>query len=219
MCLEYFHSPQRSRTTISGSLIRPREAQDSTAFEPNLSPEVIRLPQHYRVYNQAYPHFITSTIIYWIPVFCRDDYFRILADSLTYCSTNRGLRIHGYVIMANHFHAICSQVDAALSDVVRDMKKYTSRLISAKLEEDGRALWLAPMRKAGAATGGARVWDEAFHPEQIESKPFFEQKLTYLHDNPVRAGYVLDPCDWKYSSARFYYREETSLVPITPVEW
>ena len=84
-------------------------------MNPNDFPEVVELPQHYRVHDQAYPYFITSTIIYWIPVFCRDDYFRIVADSLTHCATNRGLRIHAYVIMPNHFHAICSHENAGLS--------------------------------------------------------------------------------------------------------
>ena len=118
------------------------EAEDFVLAKANLLPEVMTLPQHYRVHDQAYAHFITSTIIYWIP-----------------------------------------------------------------------------MRKAGAATGGARVWDEAFHPVQIESKAFFEQKLDYLHDKPVRAGHVTDPCEWKYSSAGFYHRDVPSVVPITPMEW
>jgi len=66
------------------------------------------MPQHYKVYDQAYPHFITSTIIHWIPVFCRDEYFRVLADSLKFCVSNKGLLVHAYVIMPNHFHAILS---------------------------------------------------------------------------------------------------------------
>ncbi len=74
------------------------------------------------------------------------------------------------------------------------------------------------MRKAGAARDGVRVWDESFHPQQIHSREFFEQKLNYLHDNPVRAGYVIDPCAWRYSSAGFYYREEPSVVPIAPLD-
>ena len=52
-----------------------------------------------------------------------------------------------------------------------------------------------------------------------EVQNFFEQKLDYLHDNPVRAGYVTDPCDWKYSSAGFYHKEVPSVVPIAPMEW
>jgi REP element-mobilizing transposase RayT len=125
--------------------------------------------------------------------------------------------LHAYVIMPNHFHAICSQADGQLSAVIRDLKKFTAREIARKLEEDGRNTWLSAMRRA-AGGGGVKVWDEAFHPEQIHSKPFLEQKLAYLHNNPSRAGYVSDPCEWKHSSAGLYYRDSQPLVPIVPLE-
>jgi len=177
------------------------------------------LPQHFKVYDGAYPHFVTSTVVYWIPIFCRDDYFRALADSMCYCEENKGLRIHGQVIMPNHCHMVCSQVEGKLSDVMRDMKKHTAKVLAAMLEADGRTTWLAAMRRAAGAQGGVRVWDEAFHPEQVYSKEFLQQKLDYMHANPVRAGYVVDPCEWKYSSAGFYYRDRESVVPISVIEW
>ena len=31
-----------------------------------------------------------------------------------------------------------------------------------------------------------------------------EQKINYIHNNPVQSGFVTDPVDWKYSSARNY---------------
>jgi REP element-mobilizing transposase RayT len=157
--------------------------------------------------------------VHWIPIFSRDDYFHVLADSLTYCSEHKGLQIHGYVIMPTHFHASLFQPDGKLSDVMRDMKKHTSKEIARKLKEDGRELWLSAMERAAGNRDGVTVWQEAFHPEQIHNESFFNQKLDYIHTNPVRAGYVDDPCDWKYSSAGFYYRETESIVPITPVLW
>jgi len=177
------------------------------------------VPQHFRVYESAYPHFVTSTVVYWIPVFCRDDYFRVLSDSLCYCVEHKGLIIHGYVIMPNHFHASLSQVDGKLSDVIRDAKKHTAKALAEKLEADGRVTWLAAMRRAAGHEGGVRVWDEAFHPEQIHTQAFCQQKLDYMHNNPVRAGYVTDPCEWKYSSAGLYYTNKDSIVPITAIEW
>jgi len=75
------------------------------------------------------------------------------------------------------------------------------------------------MKKASGTAGGVRVWDAAFHPEQIYSEAFFKQKLDYLHNNPVRAGFVTDPCEWKYSSAGFYYADKEPIVPITVPEW
>ena len=177
------------------------------------------MPQHFRVYDPAHAHFITSTITHWIPVFSRQDYFAVLVDSVTYCVENKGLVVYGFVIMPHHFHMVSSQRDGMLSETIRDLKKHTSKQIARKLEEDARKLWLTAFRRAAGAEGGFRVWEESFHPEQVHSRAFFEQKLTYMHNNPVRAGYVDDPCAWKYSSAGFYYRDEPSCVPILVPEW
>lgn len=177
------------------------------------------MPQRFKVYEAEYPYFITSAIVHWIPVFCRDDYFAVLADSLTYCSVHKGLRVHCYVIMPNHFHTICSVADGSLPDVIRDLKKHTSKLLAGKLEEDRRNIWLTAMRRAGGTTSDVKIWDDTYYPEQVRTSDFFNQKLDYIHNNPVRAGFIANPAAWKYSSAGFYYREDESVVPIVPLMW
>ncbi len=176
------------------------------------------MSQHFRVYEGTSVHFITSTVVYWIPVFCRDDYFRVLAESLAYCVRNKGLRVFAYAIMPNHFHLICHHESGLLSATIGDLKKFTSKRIAQKLEEDDRTSWLAAMKQSSWSEGGVRVWTEAFHPEEIYSYDFFSQKANYIHNNPVRTGYVSDIRDWKYSSARFYELNEESIVPITRLE-
>ena len=175
------------------------------------------MPNHFKVYDGAYPHFITSTIMYWIPVFCRDDYSRVLVNSLNFCIEHKGLQVHGYVIMPHHFHGVCSQIDGNLSGAIRDFKRHTSSLILRKLKEDSRISWLRAFEKAGGET--PKFWDDSFHPMQIHKQQFFEQKLSYMHNNPLRAGFVENPEDWKYSSAGFYYCQRESIVPITFLEW
>lgn len=177
------------------------------------------MPLRFKVHDGGYPHFTTNTVIYWIPVFCREDYSRVLIDSVNYCIEHKGLLVHGYVLMPNHFHAICSQTDGRLSDAMRDLKRHTASTILDKLAADGRLLWLRAFRNACGGEGSGKMWDDAFHPEQVHSRRFFEQKLGYMHNNPVRAGYVANPEDWKYSSAGFYYKDRTSEIPITGLEW
>ena len=121
--------------------------------------------------------------------------------------------------MPNHFHAVCSQPEGKLADVMRDLKRHTSKAVAAKLKADGRSLWLRAFENAAGGSGGAKVWMDEYHPEQIHSPEFFETKLRYMRDNPIGAGYVVDPCEWKYSSAGFYYRDTNPPVPITPLEW
>ncbi len=175
------------------------------------------MPQRFKVHEPLRPHFITSTVLHWIPVFCRDDYFHVLVDSLNHCVHNRALAVHAYVLMPNHFHLICSHPEGDLSGVVRDVKRYTSRQLTRMLERDTRDVWLRAMQRA-AGTGQAKLWEDTFHPEQIHSAPFLQQKSDYIHNNPVKAGYVCAPSDWKYSSAGLYFEDRESLIRITPIE-
>lgn len=54
---------------------------------------------------------MTCVVTDWIGIFCRDDYFKILDDSLAFCAENKGLLMHGYVLMPNHFHSLATQED------------------------------------------------------------------------------------------------------------
>jgi hypothetical protein len=49
-----------------------------------------------------------------------------------------------------------------------------------------------------------RFWEDSSHPIWIESAQFFEQKLNYIHTNPVTAMLVEEPEDYIFSSARDY---------------
>ena len=49
-----------------------------------------------------------------------------------------------------------------------------------------------------------QLWQEGSHPQHVHSDEMMVQKLDYMHDNPVKRGYVDDPTHWRYSSARNY---------------
>lgn len=66
--------------------------------------------------------------------------------------------------------------------------------------------------------GENKIWQEGYHPEAIKSTPFFAQKLDYIHDNPVKKGFVVQPEHWKYSSARNYLLGDDRLIVIGRVE-
>ena len=52
------------------------------------------------------PHFLTCTVVEWLPVFTRPDSVRILLDSWSHQRANDGLRLFGYVILENHLHFV-----------------------------------------------------------------------------------------------------------------
>jgi hypothetical protein len=62
-----------------------------------------------------------------------------------------------------------------------------------------------------------QVWTHENHAEILYSNKFIEQKLDYIHQNPVRSGIVEKPEEYRYSSARAYAELE-SLLEIIKLE-
>jgi putative transposase len=44
-----------------------------------------------------------------------------------------------------------------------------------------------------------------------------DEKLNYMHNNPVKRGLVKEPGDWPWSSWRFYFLNDTSLLAMDAV--
>jgi len=56
-----------------------------------------------------------------------------------------------------------------------------------------------------------QLWQEGLHPVLMQNEKIMRQKLDYMHNNPVRKGYVDDPTHWLYSSARNYAGQDGLL--------
>ena len=159
----------------------------------------------YRVVELASPHFITCTIVGWLPVFTRTSYLDLVTASLTFCREQKGLHLHAYVILDNHLHLMVSADN--LSQVIRDFKRHTAGEILALARQENK-LWLLQqfefLKSLHKSNSRHQVWQEGFHPQAIIGEDMLRQKLDYLHYNPVRLGLVDRPEDWRYSSARNY---------------
>ena len=81
----------------------------------------------YRIHEPQAAHFVTSTVVAWLPVFTTAARCDLLIQSWLHCREHKGLRIHGWVILDNHFHAVLSAPD--LMQVMRDFKRHTARQI------------------------------------------------------------------------------------------
>lgn len=164
----------------------------------------------YKIRDQAATHFLTFTIAGWIDIFSRQRYRDIIISSFQYCRQHKGLQIGAYVIMTNHVHVIWTATRQNLSDVLRDFKTYTSKAItqSVKSEPESRREWLLYMFNFFANRTNAneyfKVWTSNNHPEEIYGDAFLKSKLNYIHNNPVKAGWVNSPEHYLYSSAADY---------------
>lgn len=169
--------------------------------------------------HQGEIHFITCTVVDWVDVFSRKDYCEIVVESLAFCQQEKGLIVHAFVIMSNHLHLIISAKEGVnLSDILRDFKQFTSRQIVKAIQtipESRREWMLERFAFAAEPTKGKvkyyKFWQDGNHAEVLYSQVFIAQKLYYLHENPVRAGYVTDSIYYRYSSAINYAGEKGIL--------
>ena len=70
------------------------------------------------------------------------------------------------------------------------------------------------MERAGKSKsnlGKRQFWQQHNKPIELWSGKVIKQKIDYIHNNPVEQGFVTNPIDWKYSSARNYAEDETVL--------
>jgi putative transposase len=156
----------------------------------------------YRMHEAHATYFVTSTIVEWLPVFttpaCRD----ILVNALLHSREKRQLQIYAWVILENHFHAILSGPD--LSTTLGHLKRFTAHALLAQIKSEKRD-WLinqlAYFCAAHKKLQEHQVWQEGVHPQQIDTDEMMEQKLDYIHHNPVARGWVVAPEHWRYSSA------------------
>jgi Transposase and inactivated derivatives len=166
-------------------------------------------------------YFLTFQIVGWVDIFTRRDYRDIVIESLRYCTEHKGLNIFAYVIMSNHIHLLAQADNNNLSDIIRDFKNYTSRkfLEIVNEEKESRRDWMKMVFEYHGKFKNKQnnqVWTHENHAEHIFSQKFIEQKLEYIHNNPVRAGIVTNPEDYLYSSARNYAGID-SLLDIIPL--
>ena len=99
----------------------------------------------YKIGEDAIPHFVTFTIVGWIDVFSREMYKEKMLESLNFCIQKKGLVVYAWIIMTNHVHLIISSHDNKIADIVRDIKKFTSRQIIelvAQNPKESRKAWM-----------------------------------------------------------------------------
>jgi REP element-mobilizing transposase RayT len=163
----------------------------------------------YKIEDKEGLYFLTFQIVGWVDIFTRKSYRDIVIESLKYCRENKGLNLYGYVIMSNHIHLLAQSAKGDLSGFIRDFKNYTSKKFLEIIDSgvESRKDW---MKIVFAYHGKFKnkqtnqIWTHENHAEIIYSQKFIEQKLNYIHYNPVRNGLVEHPEDYLYSSARNY---------------
>ena len=171
----------------------------------------------YKITNSKLPHFVTCTVLHWIPVFTRPDTVNIILNSLRYLMKD-GLIVYAYVVLENHLHMMVQS-----EDLNRDMarfKSFTAKQVIQYLKENNVSIildQLAFYKKGHKGDSAYQFWQEGYHPEWVQNDEMMKQKIHYIHHNPVDRGYVDNAEHWRYSSARNYLGQPGFLEVTT--EW
>jgi REP element-mobilizing transposase RayT len=122
-----------------------------------------------------------------------------------------------YVIMPSHFHWIV-EVDPKLgtiSDIMRDIKKYSAGDILEEIEKtDNHLSKIFKAAAKGFPTQKRKLWIPRFDDEVIRNEKMFWVNLHNIHNNPVEAGLVNRPEEYKYSSAGNYKSGDQSVLEV-----
>ena len=148
----------------------------------------------YRIYENQSVHFLTCTVVDWLPLFSSPAVVDILYASWRFLQVHARLTLYAYVIMENHLHLIASSPD--LSKEIGDFKSFTARQIIDYLKDQQAGHVLQQLAQGKAAHKVDReyqVWQEGSHPQLIQDEAMMRQKIEYIHNNPVKRGYVDDP--------------------------
>ena len=155
-------------------------------------------------YPEYWPQYFTATIYEWKHLLANDSNKDIIVDSLGFLVKNKRILLSAFVIMSNHFHAIWQPLCGFTpSGIQASFMKYIAQQLLRSMEKaDQEFLECFLVNKEDRKY---QIWKRRPLAIELRTPAVFDQKLEYIHDNPVRAGLCINPEDYYYSSARFYY--------------
>jgi putative transposase len=155
------------------------------------------------------PHFVTFSTYqrrrFLDPERTKD----IVLEVLLSCLATHKAQCHGFVIMPDHVHAVLTvDSEARIATFLLAWKKTSSYRIKRFYTQE-------LTRYYERCPEDCPVWQARYYDYNLEGDDKVNEKLEYMHNNPVAARLTLTALDWRWSSARFYEKGEAVGVPIT----
>ena len=181
------------------------------------------LPRRPHYYGYNHLHYLTRNVYRRARIFDSDRFKLNFVQALRNLREELGFRIIGYVLMPEHCHLLIWPSE--LADPSQIMQKLSERTANFILRNLRRNAALPRCRKMLSCFelplsvhhhAHYRVWHRGGYDMNIWSEKKRKEKLTYMHNNPVKRGLVGQPGDWPWSSWRFYYLEDSSLLSMDP---
>ena len=165
-------------------------------------------------YPEYWPQFYTATIYKWQPLLADDKHKDTIVNSLKFLVIEKRIVLNAFVIMSNHIHLVWQPLFGfSPSNIQASFMKFTAQQLKRSLNINNVET-LASF-KVNKYDREYQFWKREPLGIEMISPVVFEQKLNYIHYNPVRAGLCINPEDFYYSSAKFYLDGTDSLGILT----
>jgi putative transposase len=170
-----------------------------------------------RRYGLGQLHFITCSCYRRAPLMGTERARHLFLKILDEVRERYDFALIGYVVMPEHIHMLISEPNVGTpSTVMQVLKQRVSRALHRRrrrVRSGQKCLWEeAPVRKYQP------FWQRRFYDFNVWSAKKRNEKMNYMHFNPVKRGLVTHPKDWLWSSYGFYSRAGTSLCAPNP-QW
>jgi REP element-mobilizing transposase RayT len=171
--------------------------------------------------NPAY--YLTSVTHHRLPVFQHDAIKQIVCRAFEEARKNHRLKLFAYVIMPDHTHVVTDSVHA-IADTLRYLNGVSAKRVIDHLKEHGFESSLAKLRiQERGDRQKYSVYEHHPNALRITGERSLWQKVQYIHLNPVRAGIVDHPNDYRFSSARLWHgrpaEDEPLLTDHQDIDW
>ncbi|WP_338763585.1 transposase [Bernardetia sp. ABR2-2B] len=165
--------------------------------------------------EHEYIGFFTVTILKWQRLLKLHKYKQIILDSLKYLVEQKKIKVYAFVIMPNHIHLLWKINEPyLLEDVQRDFLKFTGQAMYRNLLKNHKEV-LALFR-VDLKDRKYQFWKRNSLTTFLYYRKTIEQKLDYIHNNPVQGIWELaESLDkYPYSSYNFYEFDDTTTYPF-----
>jgi putative transposase len=168
----------------------------------------------------VYVYFVTFTIVDWLPIFINPEPINIIIDNLRFCIIEKHLRVYAYVIMPNHIHLVAFGANfsnSRLQKTLSEFRRFTGHRLANYVDKNLSESLVKVCSSGALSDRTKQIWQQGWHAEGLASERFLKQKVDYVHENPVRKGYVREPEHWMHSSAGFWFAGIESSIPIAEI--
>lgn len=180
------------------------------------------MSRNYKFHNPEGLYFVSFAVVQWLDVFTRNEYKDILLDSLSYCQKEKGMEIISWCIMTNHVHLVFRSVKGQKPEsILGDFKRFTSKKVVKAIQENSREsrkenLLRVFKEEASKSSNVSKFqfWRHDNKPIELWSNKVINEKINYVHQNPVKEGLVFNAEEYRYSSAIDYAGEKGLLDDV-----